>query len=87
VTVHVLCRSPTPTVNDFDLTLLARTQTSELEYYDMMAISKWPSTLYSWKTFLERPYRIHFRGRRNMFRHLWRTTKISQFFDEWKTVL
>jgi len=44
------CWSPTPTVNDRDLTLLTRTQTSEQEYSDLTASNRHPSTPYTHNT-------------------------------------
>jgi len=44
------CRSPTPTMNDRDLTLLTWTETSEQEYSDFMASNRQPSTPYSSNT-------------------------------------
>jgi len=88
---HTHCRSPTPSVNDCNLTPSTRTQSSEQEYSYLTTSKRQPSTPYSRnasKAFhKERGYLLS-RGRQNMCIHLWQSPRISQkFAGEWKLFL
>ena len=71
MTIHTLVGS---TTDGFDLILLARTPTSEMEYNDSMASSMCSSTPYSKilpKSFVEWPGHMLCRVQQNKRRHFW----------------
>jgi len=79
---HPHCRSPTPTLNGRELTLPTRTQTSELEYSDLVASNRRPSTPYSRNTprvFHKEHGRMLSRGPQSMWRRLCWKVKCSLY--------
>ena len=82
------CRSPTPTLNGYDLTPSTRTQFSEQEYSYSTASKRHPSTPYSHnssKLFMRNPTLLFPRSTK----HVYKSLACSQDFSKicWRVVI